>query len=106
MVQTITSKCSSFAIVQLINVSVCYENNLLTQWEESSAKFHHFGSVFNMIFVIMVVLLAVHAYGRFKARQILAFEDMEVRTVSSSSCEALDLEAIQYRETLTPRNQR
>ncbi|CAK4069778.1 unnamed protein product [Aphanomyces euteiches] len=101
MVQTITSKCSSYAIVQLINVSVCYESNILTQWEESSAKFHQFGSVFNMIFILMVVLLAVHAYGRFKARQISALENMEVRTTASSSCEALDLEPIQYRETLT-----
>ncbi|KAH9111107.1 hypothetical protein AeMF1_014295 [Aphanomyces euteiches] len=101
MVQTITSKCSSYAIVQLINLSVCYESNILTQWEESSAKFHQIGSVFNMIFILMVVLLAVHAYGRFKARQISALENMEVRTTASSSCEALDLEPIQYRETLT-----
>ncbi|CAK4991798.1 unnamed protein product, partial [Aphanomyces euteiches] len=85
MVQTITSKCSSYAIVQLINVSMCYESNILTQWEESSAKFHQFGSVFNMIFILMVVLLAVHAYGRFKARQISALENMEVRTTASSS---------------------
>ena len=38
MVQTITSKCGSFAKVELLNVSVCGENNLLTQWEGKNLR--------------------------------------------------------------------